>query len=332
MTTSPLPIEPAPSAVPPAPFLRGLARIAFAQMAGKRPELRAAGKGDVWAQRTAEILAANIASGRCQHAQTFQPAGSVGEAALLSYASQILAEIITEGERIEALLRGESAAWQAVISRLERMAYFWLGPHGREDWAGWEANDAAARTCADIWAWLQEHPYPYDVPFDRWSAAVLNRRLCDLVRRRKREAGRIVYSLDVPQKGEPDQPLHASQFVDHSLEDWLTQAANRQALMQAIAYLDARQGLVVRQWYFDQWPADEIAAHLGTTVGNVYLLRFRAIQKLRQIVATHERLGLGEALSLLDSEARRARPSSDQWDPVAGSHTAASTGPMEGAS
>ncbi|MDQ1301459.1 MAG: Sigma70 r4 2 protein [Chloroflexota bacterium] len=331
MITSPLPRDPTPDAVPPASFLRGLARVAVGQYARSQPEFHASGDGDIWVQRTADILAANIASGRFQYARTFQPAGSDGEASLLSYAGQILNVVIRETERIEALLRGEGAAWQAVISRLERMAYFWLGPHGREEWASWEARDVAARTCAEIWAWLQERPYPYDVSFDRWSATILNRRLCDLVRRRQREERHYAYSLDAPHNDEPDFALHEHQLADHSLEEWLAQAANRQALIQAIGYLDTRHGLVVRLWYFDQWPADEIAAQLGTSVGNVYLLRHRAIQKLKQIVATHERLGLRETLSLLEDEARRSRPDSDLRGPATAAHDGGPVGPGEDA-
>jgi RNA polymerase sigma factor (sigma-70 family) len=313
MTTTPLPVEPPPRAVPPAPFLRGLTRVALGQLVRTRPELLASADGDAWVQRTAEILAANIASGRFETAQDYQPAGAGGEASLLSYAGQILDVVIHEGARIAALLAGESAAWQAVIGRLERMAYFWLGPNGREEWASWEAREAAARTCADMWIWLQEHPYPFDVPFDRWSATVLNRRLCDQARRRQREERHLSYSLDLPQRDhdELDSDLRQELIADRSLEEWLARAANRQALLQAIGYLDARHGRVVHLWYFDQWPADEIAAELGTSVGNVYLLRFRAIQKLRQVCATHERLGLREALSLLEGEARRSQPDSD---------------------
>jgi len=334
MTTTPLPIEPAPSAVPPAPFLRGLTRVALGQLARTWPELLASADGDAWVQRTAEILAANIASSRFETAQSYQPAGSAGEASLLSYAGQILNEVIREGARIEALLNGESAAWQAVIGRLEKLAYFWLGPYGREEWADWEARDAAARTCADIWAWLQEHPYPFDVPFDRWSGAVLNRRLCDQARRREREERHLAYSLDLPQRDEdaPDSNLRQELIADRSLEEWLAQAANRQALMQAIGYLDHRHGLAVRLWYFDQWLADEIAAELGTSVGNVYLLRFRAIQKLRQICATHERLGLREALSLLEGEAQRSRPDSDLRGPATAARGGGPVGPGEDAS
>lgn len=321
-------ISPSVEPVPPAPFLRGLAKIAFTQLAQAQPELGIADDGDVWVQRTAEILAANIASGRYRVARSFQSADADGEASLLNYARQILGEMVQEDERIEALRRGESAAWQAVIGRLERLAYFWLGPQGREEWAAWEARDAAGRACADIWAWLQAHPYPFDVPFDRWSAAVLNRRLSNLARRRQREERYIAFSLDLFHEG--DGP-RAYQLADHSLDEWLAREANRQALVEAIGRLDARYGLVVRLWYLDQWPADEIAAHLDTSVGNVYLLRFRAIQKLRQMAAMDERLGLREALSLLESEARRSRPDFDLLDPATAARVVGRAGPGEAA-
>ncbi len=109
----------------PHPFLYGLAKLAFMQLSQEQPELRAASDRDAWVQRVAEILAVNIASGRYQVACSFQAADADGDASLLNYARQILKEVICEGERIEALRRGESAAWQTVSSRLERLAYSW---------------------------------------------------------------------------------------------------------------------------------------------------------------------------------------------------------------
>lgn len=327
MTTAPLPFEPTPpGATPPISFLRGLARIAFTQLAQTQPELRACADGDAWVQRTADILAANIASGRFEAARAFQPAAGDGDASLLSYAGQILAELIREAERIAALQRGESAAWQPVISRLERLAYFWLGPNGREAWAAWEARDAAAQTCADLWAWLQEHPYPFDVPFDRWSATALSRRLSNLARRRAREAQRFAFPLDANDSNETRAELRDPALRDHSFDAWLAQAANREALLQLIGRLAERSALVVRLWYFEQWPADEIAAYLGTSVGNVYVLRFRAIARLRQMATADERLGLGDALSLLADEMRRARPAADAKRPAAASRPKESDG------
>ena len=82
---------------------------------------------------------------------------------------QILTELLAESERLAALRRGDSAAWQPVISRLERLAYYGLGPYGREEWAAWEARCLASQTCSDLWIWLQDHPYPFDVTFNRWS-------------------------------------------------------------------------------------------------------------------------------------------------------------------
>ncbi len=124
MTTSALPLDFSPGSSLPETFLRGLVRVALIRLARTRPELHPAAGGEVWVQRAAEILAANIASGRFQAARSYQPADSDGDASLLSYAGQILSELIEESERIEALLRGDAGAWQSVISRLERLAYY----------------------------------------------------------------------------------------------------------------------------------------------------------------------------------------------------------------
>jgi RNA polymerase sigma factor (sigma-70 family) len=311
MTTDPLPLEPPPAVVPPASFLLGLARIALRQLARTRPELLSSTDGEAWVQRTAEVLAANLASGRFQTALAFQPADVTGEASLLNYAGQILTELLEESDRLDALRRGDTAAWQPVIYRMERMAYHGLGPRGREEWAAWEAREVAARACADMWAWLQEHPYPCDVPFNRWSATVLNRRLSNAVRKRIREDRHRAFSLDALYGGDGESTTRGDFIADDSLTEWLAQAANREALLQAIDCLEARTALVLRLWYFEQWPADEIAAHLSTSIGNVYVLRFRAIERLRQVVLKNERLGLAEALSVLEGEAQRARPAPD---------------------
>jgi DNA-directed RNA polymerase specialized sigma24 family protein len=311
MTTTALPFDVPAGASLPETFLRGLVRVALAWLAQTHPRLYPSTGVEAWVQRAAEILAANVASGRFQVARQYQPADLGGDASLLSYAGQILVELLGESERVEALCRGDTVAWQPVIDRQERLAYHWLGPYQREEWAAWEAREAAAHTCADLWAWLQTHSYPFDVPFDRWSATALNRRLCGGARQRARDERIFDRSLDEPVWNDDTATTFGEQLADTSLDEWLTQATNREALMQAIGLLDSRLALVVRLWYFEQWPANEIAVHIATSIGNVYLLRFRAIEKLRQIAARHERLGLADTLSLLEGEARRSRPAPD---------------------
>lgn len=284
-------------------FLRGIARSAWARLVESCPELAVSANPEPWVERAAEVLARNTASGRFESSGYYQGGGTP---TLLSYAQQVLTVLLAEWDRVDQLRRGDSGAWAAVIDRLERLAYHWLGPVGREEWAAWEAQDSANRTCADLWQWLQSHPYPFDVPFDRWSARALNNRLHEAARKRRLHGRYVVESLDRPVCAEG--PTYGELVRVHTLEEWLEGAANRQALLQALEQLDARHARVIRLWYLEGWPADEIAADLGQQVGNIYVLRFRAMEKLRKIVLEDVRLGLAEVLRFLGDEGRRSLP------------------------
>lgn len=240
-----------------------------------------AAQAAAWGERLSPILAHNIAVRRFDLACTYQPAATSARQALFSYARRVLAGLLAESERLDRLRAGESTAWAAVIDRLERLAYHWYGAAGREAWALWEARDAAAGTCADLWQWLQAHPFPFDVPFNRWAARALTYRLNDGARRQKHRAPAPVESLDRPCAPGAEESC-AEQPADARSAAVYQRIGEREALLQAIGRLDARHGRVVRLGYFEQVRADEIAAHLGERVGNVYVLRHRALKKLRR--------------------------------------------------
>lgn len=300
--------ESASSAAPPARFLRGLLSVAWARLAAARPDLTAAQAPDPWLDRATAILAHNLATGRFTSARPYQGDGLDEQATLLSYAGQVLQELLAEFDLLQRLERGDSATWAAVIAWMERLSYHWLGPVRREEWAAWEAREITGVTCADLWQWLQEHPYPFDVPFERWAARALLNRLREASRRRALLERHVVGSLDRAAFRTSDSPTMGELLVDDSLTAWLEQSANREALLQALERLDERQRRIVTLWYLEGVPADEIAATLGLSVGNVYVLRFRAIEKLRKFALADERLGLTDALSLLETERRRSRP------------------------
>lgn len=309
MTSSCQPTTEATPEVLPEAFLRSLVRLALYRLTEDRPDLELHADTATWVQCASQVLAANIASGRIKLACHVQPVGLTADATLLSYAGQVLVELLTESERIAALIAGDTEAWQAVIRRLERLAYHWFGPQGRDEWAACEARDVAAKTCVELWSWLQTHAYPFDVPFDRWSLSWLYKRLQGHVRclkREQRRTARVIEAALVTVDGS-GEPIEVS-LADHSLSEWLDQTANREALMQAMACLDGRDEEILRLWYLEQQSADEIAAQIGIRVGDVYVQRFRALKKLRHIVIQDKRLGLVPARALADDESRRLRP------------------------
>lgn len=298
-------------ASPPARFLCGLLAVAWTRLAAARPDLTAAQDPAPWLDRATAILAHNLATGRFTSARQYQGDGLGEQATLLSYAGQVLQELLAESDLLQRLQRGDSATWAAIIDWMERLSYNWLGPVGREDWAAWEAREVTGVTCADLWQWLQGHPYPFDVPFERWAARALLNRLREASRRRATLERHLVGSLDRAAFRTPDSPTVGELLVDDSLLAWLEQSANREALLQTLELLDERQRRIVHLWYLEGVPADEIAATLGVSVGNVYVLRFRAIEKLRKFALADERLGLTSALSSLQAERRRSRPALD---------------------
>lgn len=258
--------------------------------------------GACWQARGATVLAANLTAGRFG----LSPASPSNAVALVAYARQVLNGMLAEWERVESLRAGEHAAWTAVHSRLERLAYHWLGPAGREAWAAWEAREVASKTCADVWQWLQTHTFPFDVPFDRWVTRALTNRLQEAARRRNARARYEVDSLDRPLL---DRDMtFGEEIAANSLEEWLAVSANREMLLQALAQIEQKPAAVVRLWYLEGWPAGEIAAALGMTVNNVYVMRFRAVERLRKLLRYDERYGLAEIFRSREARKRSPEP------------------------
>lgn len=258
------------------PALRAAANTALQQLAPSRPELDPGRDAEHWLEQTVSLLAHSIASGRLARVQDASPG-----LALADYAAQILQGLWTDGERVEAFRKGDAATWTAIARRLERQAYRRLAPLGRGGWAADAACDLAAVTCADLWEWLQRHPFPFDVPFDRWLARGLVNRL--YAGGRGRAAGRrwIEASLDEP--FESTGATYGDLVSTHDMEAWLEQEIRREDVHWALGRLAGREVRIVRLWYLEGWSAAEIAAALGLPVRHVYVLRSRALARLRTL-------------------------------------------------
>lgn len=226
--------------------------------------------------RLAIVVAHNLASGR--FARACRQSGPM-PLSLHAYTQRVAAGLAAEWEYVSELRRGSPAPWTELLDRLERKAYLWYGPTGRRGWAHVEAADAAARTCADLWCWLQEHLYPFDVPFAHWSACALRHRLLDAARGQRTAARHLVDSLDRPLcvNGPTLGDLQPADGWDGRLD----RLARQEALQRALAHLEKRQAQVVRWWYLEGWPAAEIAERLRVSVGCVYIIKHRALRKLR---------------------------------------------------
>lgn len=278
-------------------FLHDIVQEAAAQIEGLAEDETAQ-----WCARAVIVLEANLASGRFTLAEPAHPDAVTPTA----YARQVLEGLLAEWELVEHLRTGEATAWTAIRERFERLAYHWLGPSGREQWAVEEAREVAAKTCADLWSWLQNRIFPFDVPFDRWSARSLTNRLLETTRKRRTRSRYESDSLDRPMF---DQEMTLGETLTrYDIEDWLEVEANREVLYQVIERLSERDADILRRWYLDGWSGDEIAAALGVTVKNVYVIRFRALKRLRELLRYDERFGLAEVLKRIEAKQRRLPP------------------------
>ncbi len=256
---------------------RDAAREAYALLLATDPELVRPAEAELWIERAVTVLTANIASGRFACVRRHEQDNSL---TLIRYARKVLGWLITEWERVERLRDGDNLGWTVVIRHMERQAYFWLGPTGREEWARSEAGEAAARTCADLWHWLQRNVFPFDVSFDHWAARALRNRLKDSVRSRRRQARVVVDSLDRPCFEDGRAPDGLLPIDDMSV--WLELESRREVLRQAWTRLEQRQAHIIHRWYVEGWSVGEIAAETKLEVGHIYVLKHRALKKLRE--------------------------------------------------
>jgi RNA polymerase sigma-70 factor (ECF subfamily) len=80
-------------------------------------------------------------------------------------------------------------------------------------------------------------------------------------------------------------------FVVESFEEAIAADVERVdlgALMRCFGGLEERARVVVQLSFQEDRPADDIAARLGTTAGNVRVIRHRAVAALRRCLDAHE--------------------------------------------
>jgi len=236
-------------------------------------------------KRITDIVSQNIASGRAQRVMAGQSTEGRRQLPLEIYIDRVVNSYLQEYSRVEALAAQNEAAWTELFQQLASRAYNMLlrlqVPPGR---ARSEAVDFAQATCELIFS----HPFPCDVSFDAWSTRILKNcilwrytRSQDLTDREPR-----ILSLDCPGRDEVGD--------DFSLYDLLADDAGESAferlevqewLIQAIGRLRSRaQQQVIIDTFFYELSDEEIAQRLGKSRQAVYNLRFRALQRLKQIL------------------------------------------------
>ena len=66
---------------------------------------------------------------------------------------------------------------------------------------------------------------------------------------------------------------------------WLELESQREVVRQARTRLEPRQAHIIQRWYVESWSTDEIAAETRLAVNHIYVLKHRALKKLREYCA-----------------------------------------------
>ncbi|MDH7487113.1 MAG: sigma-70 family RNA polymerase sigma factor [Anaerolineae bacterium] len=260
------------------------------QLCGEEPELGlSAEQLPGLAHRIASRLSDNLTSGRFSYVCTQGYLAGSDEERLFHYAVNVCRLYLQEGNLIASLEAGEEATWQRVLDRFVRLAYNKYLGKGDRDWAVQEAHILASETASELWRYLQSHPYPFDVPFDQWSACLLNRRFLDWCRVQQRETLRLV--PDEPIKPDDTEgPTRLSLVAEKPLTQWQENYANRELLLEAIGRLrNPLEQQAIRLYYLKELAIQEVADELGITENYVYVLLHRARKRLRQALENDER-------------------------------------------
>ncbi len=226
-------------------------------------------------------LRANLASGRYEIARGYWNGRRDDRHDLMRYANQILTVLESELDLIEGLKAGDRVRWAMVLKTLEARAERWFGRHSLSGCH--DSAEVAGHTCMDLWAALCEKPYPFDVPFDHWSARALLNRMRQAVRDSLIRDQHITDSLDRTLGTSPGGPRVGEIIAERASLDWLDRVADRDALWQALACIQPLQAEVLVLLYLEEMPVKEVAARLGLNRNHVYQLRGRSLIALRDI-------------------------------------------------
>lgn len=163
--------------------------------------------------------------------------------------------------------QGDSRAYDDLLRLLAREARGFVGR--RIGWADW-AEDVVQETLLTVHR--ARHTYDPERAFGPWFYAIVNSRLIDALRARKRRGAREVADEDVlAAQSAPDAPGGATSHL-------------REPLARAVAGLPRVQREVVSLLKYEDLSVREVAARMGMTEAAVKASAHRGYKLLRRLV------------------------------------------------
>lgn len=172
--------------------------------------------------------------------------------------------------------RGDETAWEALVSRYQRLIYAIPRRAGLDE-------DLSAEVFQEVFATLLQSIERIEQPsrLHAWLVTTARRKTWRLI---SREAG--TQSLSPGDDEEGGSPLDT--LADRALlpDEALLQLEQQHLVRAALEELDARCGGLLRMLFYapEPPPYSEIAARLGTTEGSIGPTRARCLQKLLKLL------------------------------------------------
>ena len=166
--------------------------------------------------------------------------------------------------------------WEPLVKKMEGWAYSFLMKKGFvPSKATWElAHDYSI----DAMMALVKAYFPYDIAFDAW-AIVLLQHTC---RKHLRDEGRRLSNKGGQEFSIEEEKL--ANLPDAVSDGQASRLEQRHDLWQAIQKLDLDAQEVLRMYYFEDLKPAEIAAQMGKSPSQVYMIKFQALKSLIKIL------------------------------------------------
>ena len=234
----------------------------------------------------ARIVWRNIFNGRFERVYRARAKGNLPpmRSLLPDYVDRVIKFYHQEGERVRRLEAGDPEEWTRLQEQLLTIAYYKLkGFRLGKERAYLEAEDFAQQTCEAIFS----STYPYDVAFDAWTTRILLNIIIQKYTRSTDLFDRTPYLLSLDElirRESNDRGIPSEALQDPISSRAFKQVEDRMTLSQPLKRLSPAQRTVILGIYFHDLKATELAKLLNRTVGAIYLLHWRALHRLRNML------------------------------------------------
>jgi len=189
---------------------------------------------------------------------------------------------MTEQERIllRGCLKGEKSAWDAFVRQYSGLAYYAIKKtlslyhvEPRADVVEDLFQDFFLSLLRDDFRKLRQFRAERGTSLASWLRVIISRQTIDFLRRQSSSASQDIDTLHLSQPDPCDSQLDAEQI---------------RLLTQELETLSARDRLFIQLQFYKGLPPQEIAAVLRVSVGAVYTLKSRVLDKLRGTLKKHK--------------------------------------------